>query len=310
MVHIISDRILPTSSLEDEGKPSLAILKDFPSLGAKAVNFFLRCLSDPWMDLLWIRIHWLVHNDQWLSIYNSKCWKVVFRTFPFMGMFDWEGVLIPVDQWGKSSTTCIILDRYMYGPVSQFLLRVRLSSSYYQSMTVKHHSDTIATETLIYSYPCPSIINYYDCTWTEGIVAVVQGEKGIIWIGLEIIQFADDSFAPPFTIISWAIMYSHCNTFFFIFGFPSGPHRISNGIAPKSCKWKATNSLYTYYLWHILLQNLVKANYSQIRSLLREAIRPHTILLLYMPRATCNNFLQVLHRWPDNMVEKAWGLVM
>ena len=30
------------------------------------------------------------------NIYNSKCWKLVFRAFPFMGMFDWEGGLIPL----------------------------------------------------------------------------------------------------------------------------------------------------------------------------------------------------------------------
>ncbi len=28
------------------------------------------------------------------QLYNSKSWKLVFRGFPFMGMFDWGGVLI------------------------------------------------------------------------------------------------------------------------------------------------------------------------------------------------------------------------
>ncbi len=37
----------------------------------------------------------------------SKCWKLVFRTFPFMGMFDWEGALIPVAQWGKSNAPTV-----------------------------------------------------------------------------------------------------------------------------------------------------------------------------------------------------------
>ncbi len=29
------------------------------------------------------------------SYFNSKSWKLVFRGFPYMGMFDWEGVIIP-----------------------------------------------------------------------------------------------------------------------------------------------------------------------------------------------------------------------
>ncbi len=29
-----------------------------------------------------------------IRYFNSKCWKLVFRAFPFMGLFDWEGVLI------------------------------------------------------------------------------------------------------------------------------------------------------------------------------------------------------------------------
>ena len=40
-----------------------------------------------------------------LSLSTSKCWKLVFRTFPFMGMFDWEGGPIPVARWGKGNSS-------------------------------------------------------------------------------------------------------------------------------------------------------------------------------------------------------------
>ncbi len=35
--------------------------------------------------------------------FTSKCWKLVFRAFPFMGMFDWGGGLIPAAQWTGSN---------------------------------------------------------------------------------------------------------------------------------------------------------------------------------------------------------------
>ncbi len=75
---------------------------------------------------------------------NSKCGKLVFRTFPFMGMFDWEGVLTPVSQWGKSSTKSFKLQT----------LYTRVPSSYYQFLTINGH-------------PMPSIPWMLSVLWTD-----------------------------------------------------------------------------------------------------------------------------------------------
>ncbi len=60
------------------------------------------------------------------SVFNSKCWKLVFRAFHFMGMFDWEGGLIPVARWDKNSIKSFKL-KTLYTCVSSY---------YYRSMTI------------------------------------------------------------------------------------------------------------------------------------------------------------------------------
>ncbi len=91
---------------------------------------------------------------QWLSkitdIDNSKSWKLVSRGFPFMGMFDWGGVLISAAQWTRTNApTDAMMFRRNRGPIPSFELHnssinifqtptlyTRVSSSHYQSMTI------------------------------------------------------------------------------------------------------------------------------------------------------------------------------
>ncbi len=65
------------------------------------------------------RFNFVPRGVKCVVIFNSKCWKLVFRAFPFMGMFDWGGGIIPAAQIFQTPT-----------------LYTRVSFSLYQSMTI------------------------------------------------------------------------------------------------------------------------------------------------------------------------------
>ncbi len=63
----------------------------------------------------WTVPMWNVDNSGWFLKPNSKCWKLAFRAFPFMGMFDWGGGLIPAAQWiGSYTPVCLFLFINLY----------------------------------------------------------------------------------------------------------------------------------------------------------------------------------------------------
>ncbi len=55
---------------------------------------------------------------------NSKSWKLVFRGFPYMGMFDWEGVIIPAYDYIISNSNvkypCVYFSLLIYDHILKY----------------------------------------------------------------------------------------------------------------------------------------------------------------------------------------------
>ncbi len=73
----------------------------------------------------WAAVEYHYNRDfAWNISLNSKCWKLVFRAFPFMGMFDRGGVSVLARHTSLSLLECYISNSNIIYPCVFFSLSI------------------------------------------------------------------------------------------------------------------------------------------------------------------------------------------